>query len=134
MLSCWLYVSSVASGVSDDQVVDDIVTVSRLRNAQLCVTGALAFTRGRFVQFIEGPDDSVLALERSIAEDKRHHSVRTLMRERIVARRFDGWSLAYAGNSAFIEQFITRTCLPNLAADDRDVAALVELLVEFSTG
>lgn len=134
MLSRWLYVSSVASRMSEDQVIADIVLVSRMRNAQLDVTGALAFARGRFVQFIEGPDDSVMALEQSIIKDRRHYAIKTLMRERIAVRRFDGWSLAYSGNSAFIEQFITRTSSPNLTTDDQDIMALIALLVEFSTG
>ena len=54
-IRCLLYVSeSCLSWPEDAHQVDEIVTVSRGRNEQLSLTGALIYTRTHFAQVLEG--------------------------------------------------------------------------------
>lgn len=77
------------------QEVDAIVTVSRIRNAEQGVTGALVFTEERFAQTLEGPATSVRAIMESILGDSRHTNIVMIHDGPIARRRFSRWSLAY---------------------------------------
>lgn len=66
-----LYVSRVAAGYRRD-VFMSICHVSRHRNAELAVTGALLFDGRRFCQLLQGPARNVKALMTRIAIDPRH--------------------------------------------------------------
>jgi hypothetical protein len=96
----------VSRRVATDKDVREIVAVSRTRNAQLHVTGALVASRSRFVQILEGPRTGVDTLMESIRRDPRHADVDVLLYDDIRERRFPGWSLAYSGPSTFIEGLI----------------------------
>jgi hypothetical protein len=98
-----LYVSRRLATADD---VQDIVAVSRARNAQWQVTGALIASRGRFAQILEGQRSAVDALMDSIRRDGRHTDVEVLLYDDIERRRFPGWSLAYSGASTFVEGLI----------------------------
>lgn len=91
-----------------DAAIDDIVQVSRARNRGLAVTGALLFTRQRFAQFLEGPEEGVDALKTWILCDERHQLVTTvcwvIRRERL----FRGWSLVYSGASQYMASILNQ--------------------------
>ncbi|WP_267433897.1 BLUF domain-containing protein [Sphingomonas sp. GM_Shp_1] len=109
MLATWLYLST--SNLSDrEQVaaIDLIVAVSRRRNVDLKVTGALIFSGSRFAQWIEGPPDNVTALRTAIERDTRHANVQTLEAGKVANRQFAGWSLAYSGQSTFVDRELQR--------------------------
>lgn len=127
-LHCWLYVSECRLPASwQEATVTDIVAVSRARNATLGVTGALLFTGRRFAQFIEGPHDNLAAVRASIERDARHVAIRTLLTGVWQSRRFDHWSLAYAGPSLFVSARI------EAALDDaRSAEDLIDVLHEFT--
>jgi hypothetical protein len=72
-----LYLSHLASG-RDFSVVAQILHVSRERNQQLGITGALVFDGARFCQLIEGPRGHVVSLAQRIQADPRHVGYRTL--------------------------------------------------------
>ncbi|MGH1570394.1 BLUF domain-containing protein [Methylobacterium sp. P31] len=98
-----LYVSRRLATADD---VQDIVAISRDRNAQLQVTGALIASRSRFAQILEGQRSGVDALMDSIRRDGRHTDVEVLLYDDIERRRFPGWSLAYSGASTFVDGLI----------------------------
>jgi hypothetical protein len=109
MFTTWLYIS-VSELPADAQagVIDAIVDVSRSRNADLDVTGALIFSGSRFAQLIEGPADNVAILRSAIERDVRHRSVTTIEAGDISHRLFAGWSLAYCGHSIFVDRELQR--------------------------
>jgi hypothetical protein len=109
MITTWLYIS-VSALPADGQavVLDAIVDVSRRRNADLGVTGALIFSGSRFAQLIEGPADSVATLRAVIERDVRHWSVTTVEAATGDGRLFEGWSLAYGGHSTFVDRELRR--------------------------
>jgi hypothetical protein len=79
----------------DDQAMAVLLAESRLRNEALGVSGLLLAKGGRFMQLLEGPAWSVQDRYDVIAKDPRHGEVKSLVREDIERRRFDGWSMAY---------------------------------------
>ena len=98
-----LYVSLSTLGMPEqDGEVDRIVDWSRVRNAELDVTGALVFTERHFSQYLEGPERSVDGLMESIRRDPRHTDVRTIYRRPLRGRLFPTWTMAYAGPSTFV--------------------------------
>ena len=96
----------VSQRMASDTDVDDIVAVSRARNARLQVTGALITSPGRFAQILEGPRAAVDELMDSIRRDRRHAEVEVLLYDAIDGRRFPDWSLAYSGASVFVDGLI----------------------------
>lgn len=108
-LQFWLYLSSseLTRGDCDFQV-QHIVNVSKRKNAELTVTGALIFSGARFLQHIEGPVESVVLIREAIMTDPRHSHVMTLAEGGLQDRAFDGWALAYGGRSQFMESAITK--------------------------
>lgn len=79
----------------DDDALAELLRESRLRNEALGVSGLLVAKGGRFMQLLEGPAWSVDDRFGAIARDPRHDGVKSLIREDIERRRFDGWSMAY---------------------------------------
>ena len=88
--------------------LQNILDVSRERNAALGVTGALIAARGHFAQVLEGPAEGVAAVMDSIDRDPRHRRV-TLVLDRVTPhRQFAAWtmSLAYSGDSFYVDRHI----------------------------
>jgi hypothetical protein len=77
--------------------IADIVRVARAFNRSHDITGVLVFDGERFCQLLEGDATTVAALGERIAKDARHHRFEILQQgSRESARRFPGWSMAYA--------------------------------------
>ncbi|WIB76814.1 BLUF domain-containing protein [Curtobacterium sp. MCPF17_002] len=79
----------------DDAALAELLREARLRNEALGVSGILLAKDGRFMQLLEGPAFSVDDRFSVITNDRRHGEVKSLVREDIERRRFDGWSMAY---------------------------------------
>ena len=94
-----LYVSrpcdAIASGSDFDLAVGDILAISRTRNAQDGITGALLASHGCFMQVLEGPADAVTALMDRIARDPRHCAMRRIPDESADRRLFAEWSMYF---------------------------------------
>lgn len=115
--------------------VAQIVANARARNPSLGLTGALLFTSEHFAQVLEGPAASIDCLMANVAQDPRHDQMIVLARERIVARRFGQWSMAYSGPSQFVAMHVTRL-LTNPAPPEkgRSLTWLNDLMWEFAEG
>lgn len=94
MLVSIVYMSRAATPF-DDAALGTLLQESRLRNEALGVSGLLVAKNGRFMQLLEGPAWSVDDRFAAISRDARHGEVKSLIREDIEHRRFDGWSMAY---------------------------------------
>ena len=86
--------------------VSDIVTVARLRNKELDVTGALIATPLHFAQVLEGPEAALKELMDSILRDKRHFITHLVDLDAKPDRDFAGWSLAYHGDSSYVSTML----------------------------
>ncbi len=89
-------------GGEDEQsaAVGGILAASKRNNARVGVTGALLFNAGSFAQVLEGPRAAVETTFERIQRDMRHSDVSVLQCERVVARGFPNWSMAFVGRSA----------------------------------
>ncbi len=68
---------------------------SRENNGMADLTGMLLYREGRFLQALEGPEDTVRAVMSIIAADPRHEHIQVLAEEQIEERRFPAWSMGY---------------------------------------
>jgi hypothetical protein len=88
------YVSGATKAMSEADIVE-ILVQSRANNTNSGLTGALLYSRGRFVQILEGPEEELLRTYRAITLDPRHHNLHELSRESIQARQFPQWTMGF---------------------------------------
>jgi Sensors of blue-light using FAD len=94
MLSQLCYVSSAVVPF-DGPMLRELLEQARAHNQAHALTGILLYSRGHFMQMLEGEPTAVMALFKKIELDPRHHRVMTLFRQSIDARDFGDWSMAY---------------------------------------
>jgi hypothetical protein len=75
--------------------IGDLLVECLTNNAERHITGALAFTDGKFLQVIEGPIEPVERLIIAIARDPRHFDLKLVHRTRTDRREFPFWSMAF---------------------------------------
>jgi Sensors of blue-light using FAD len=73
---------------------------ARRRNTQLGISGLLVVDGDRFVQWIEGPDDAVQAVWRSIQRDARHQQIERMAVPPGDERLFARWRMRLASGSS----------------------------------
>lgn len=89
-----VYASSATVPFDDDQL-DELLLAAREANRAHGISGLLLYRNGRFIQFLEGPEDAVRSLYAAIERDPRHVGVRTLNEGRPAHRQFAEWTMAY---------------------------------------
>ena len=76
------------------EVIDHIITTSRRNNPRFGITGLLTFGSGFFFQWLEGPEDNVTNLFKTISSDPRHRNVVLLTQENEFRERiFPNWDM-----------------------------------------
>lgn len=93
-LYCLVYTSASTAPFSADDL-EDLLRGSRTRNLGDGITGLLLYRRGRFVQFLEGPEPAVRALLGRIRADARHEKVRVLIDGFTPSRQLSEWTMGY---------------------------------------
>jgi len=88
------YMSTATERFSDEQL-RDLLEDSRNRNHAVGMTGMLLYVGGHFIQTLEGPADVVDATYGRIAQDSRHRSVFTALRDEVETRTFPDWSMGF---------------------------------------
>lgn len=97
-LGSFLYHSEIAAD-ADIGCVAEIAKFSRVFNQAHDITGVLIFDGQRFVQYIEGPQEHVIALANKIALDARHtHFTPLHQAQGITQRLFPHWAMAYVSD------------------------------------
>ena len=86
---------STATAVFGPDDLPALLAQSRENNGRADLTGMLLYREGRFLQALEGPEDTVRAVMTTIAGDPRHEHIKVLAEEQIEERRFPGWSMGY---------------------------------------
>jgi DNA-binding transcriptional regulator WhiA len=89
-----VYTSKARSDVNDAQIIN-IHSKALSNNVQKGITGMLLYTKGTFLQVIEGEADIIDRLMETIKSDTRHHDVEILVRNSIKHREFKNWSMGY---------------------------------------
>jgi hypothetical protein len=89
-----LYISSAVQPFSVADLAA-LLAQSREKNATLEITGILLYKDGDVMQLIEGPDEAVKSLAKTIYGDIRHHGVIQLLELKILERGFPDWSMEF---------------------------------------
>jgi len=89
-----VYASSAASLFSPDDL-SVMLNHIREKNTRLKISGMLLYKDGNFLQALEGPDDAVQDVFKTICADNRHKGLLLLLEEQIEQRRFADWSMAF---------------------------------------
>lgn len=102
-------------------IVGQIVTRARARNAELKISGVLVFDGLRFCQHLEGPRTEITRVMDRIGQDPRHVDVRVVYDGQLAERRYGRFEMGYSdseqdGNIAEICQ------LDGIAALERFLA------------
>lgn len=90
-----LYSSAAVAPFSDAELTQ-LLTVARVNNGRLGVTGMLLYHEGSFLQVLEGDEHVLETLYAKIARDKRHHRVVSLLRRPVDTRHFGQWQMGFA--------------------------------------
>lgn len=89
-----VYVSTATEPFDDAQLAE-LLAQSRASNAEKGLTGMLLYRAGRFVQVLEGPEQTVRDLVATIREDPRHSGMRVMMEDAIAERQFQDWTMGF---------------------------------------
>ncbi len=90
-----IYGSSTAYPMTDDELVE-ILNKARIKNKTLNITGMLLYKSGNFLQVLEGEEDVVMPLFRTIEKDPRHHNVQLIAKRAMKERAFPEWEMGFA--------------------------------------
>ena len=94
-----IYVSHAADGLKSSDL-HDILNKAHQVNANLGITGLLLYKNKRFMQLIEGQEDTVRGLYQKILQDPRHRDLIVLQEDTEPERQFPGWSMAFRNLNA----------------------------------
>lgn len=89
-----IYVSHAADGLKSSDL-HDILNKAHQVNANLGITGLLLYKNKRFMQLIEGQEDTVRGLYQKILQDPRHRDLIVLQEDTEPERQFPEWSMAF---------------------------------------
>jgi hypothetical protein len=93
-----VYVSQATQPLSP-KALRELIARSAARNASVQVTGLLLYSRGHFMQLLEGPPAAVGKLYDTIRVDSRHAAVRRLSCKPVWGRLFAKWHMGLLDTS-----------------------------------
>ncbi|GAA3031158.1 BLUF domain-containing protein [Microbacterium dextranolyticum] len=94
-----IYMSTATSPAMPEDL-EALLVQSRANNVDEDITGMLLYRRGRFLQFLEGPETAVRALLDRIRADPRHTGIRVLLDGYSPERQLPDWTMGYERISA----------------------------------
>ncbi|SDF20905.1 Sensors of blue-light using FAD [Pricia antarctica] len=75
--------------------VHAILETSRARNVERGITGCLVYYNRRFIQILEGNQQTLQECYQKIQKDSRHRQVRIIAENAVEKRTFSEWGMAY---------------------------------------
>jgi hypothetical protein len=89
-----VYASSALQPFTERELLD-LLQKARQKNTKLGVTGMLLYKDGNFLQTLEGEQQVVTELVKTIELDPRHKGVLVLLRRTSEQRDFPDWSMGF---------------------------------------
>ena len=89
-----VYVSSAVRLLSLEEI-SHLLARARERNEEYGVTGILMYIGGNFMQYMEGPKNSLDIIYDIVQKDPLHTGLILVSREMIAGRQFGDWSMAF---------------------------------------
>lgn len=87
--------SSQATATMSIADLEEILVDARTGNERRKVTGVLVYVDGVFLQILEGEEQALRSLMRSIASDSRHTGVKVFYEAEVDSPTFTSWRMAY---------------------------------------
>ena len=118
-----LIYTSIATGPFSKDQLDTLLVKARAHNHSLNISGMLVYDDGFFIQVLEGPEKEVEELFNVIGKDRRHNTVRLLLRHQIEAKEFEDWSMGFVDTTRVagrIEGFVDYAMQLNTMSLDDD--------------
>ena len=72
-----------------------LVAAARPKNERLDISTVLLCCNRGFMQYLEGPEQTLLPVFNAIASDSRHHGLVEMFRAPIAGREFGNWPMHY---------------------------------------
>jgi len=94
-----VYVSTIGKGF-DNKDIESILEIANTKNSAKNVTGLLCFSKGIFLQCLEGSRSNVNETYHRILNDSRHEKIIMLDYKEIIHREFADWSMGYVPESS----------------------------------
>jgi len=94
-----IYISTATQELEDKEI-HQILESSVRHNTPQEVTGLLLYSKGSFMQVLEGAEAAVDETMGRIEKDPLHHSILTISRTKIACRDFGQWAMAFRGVTA----------------------------------
>jgi hypothetical protein len=93
-----LFYCNVASRITQDSDILDILKVSRDKNSQHLITGILVYRKKsrEIFQILEGEKEAIFRLLKNIENDDKNTSVSLVYDEEMQERSFKYWRMAFA--------------------------------------
>ncbi|MFC0633654.1 BLUF domain-containing protein [Brevundimonas balnearis] len=88
------YISRSEVEMESLQAVAELLAASQRNNWRDQITGALAYSDGRFFQVVEGRSDAIDRLMRRVQADPRHSDISVVLRRPLESRVFPDWAMA----------------------------------------
>jgi len=107
--------SNQAQILKEDDI-EKLLFQIREKNKRLAITGLLLLIQGKFIQYIEGPEDEIEKVYKKIKTDPRHNQLILLDIGEVNTRQFKDWSMAYKKIEDEVVEKITG--YKNLELDD----------------
>ena len=92
MLQRIVYTSTLHSHITEEEISDLVAKAADFNKSQ-GITGMLALENRRVCQILEGPQEQLEALFRSILKDTRHFGVTELVHVEIGKSGFASWGM-----------------------------------------
>lgn len=77
----------------DKMALESLAAEAAALNFDRGITGYLYFEKDRFVQYIEGDEDTIDELMQVITRDKRHRVLHSIVEDGLEERRFPSWHM-----------------------------------------
>lgn len=89
-----IYISTATSPMTDEGL-SELLRVARSRNSALSITGMLVYSKGFFIQALEGEKADIDAVFESIRKDSRNAKPYVTDESEIESRSFPNWSMGF---------------------------------------
>ncbi len=113
-----LYTSCAAFSPTEDQL-QHLIESAIERNQKNKITGILIYSNQNFIQYIEGPYDSLMHVYGFIRQSSMHNRIIEIYNEAISERMFRYWQMAYASTNDDVFKDLLESVLDfSMNADD----------------
>ena len=120
-----VYVSEAISDLSK-QDLSEILLSAKRNNYRYNITGILVFSKGKFMQFLEGPEFNVMKTFKAIKNDFRHYGIDIVRQGNISRRQYEGWHMRFTDTEEILDNagiiFEKLYSAKDMTEEDNDLA------------